>query len=118
MAAIDHPGRSCHRRLRPIILTGTLGDIIAAQAVLNDLAGPQHDVIWLLKQKYRSILEFNPGLKTTLPVTSYTETIFLKNIFPFLDWKNLEVDGNICHMFGLTIRNKNTAGVNLTNYYN
>ncbi len=78
-----------NRNLRLVVLTGTLGDIIEAHAVLPYLIAPDRDIIWLVKDK--DILEFNPHIKKALSVTSYTETIFLNRILSFLEWTNLEI---------------------------
>lgn len=105
------------RSLLAIVLTERLGDIIAAQTVLPKLAGPNEDIVWLVRPRFAEILEFNPKVEAVISVSSYTETVILRRCLPKIRWKVLHIDGLLCNMFGLRIINPNAAGVNAKNYY-
>jgi heptosyltransferase-3 len=100
-----------------IILTGRLGDIIAAHAVLPALAAPGKRLIWLARPGYVGLLADNPALHAALPVTSYTEARLLRLLFRNTDFLDLHVDKSVCETFKFSVRNPNRHGIALDNFY-
>lgn len=114
--ALSRAAKESNRILKLIILRGRLGDLVAAQIVLPRIAYGSYDVVWLAAPQYSGILEFNPAIKTVLAISSYAETILLRKIFCHEIWLDLEVDGALCSTFGMTVHNKNGAGIDMHNY--
>ena len=100
-----------------IILTERLGDIIAGHPAAAGLEKPSQKIVWLVRDQYENMLKFNAHISNIVTVSSYTETIFLRKIFKEYEWKDLQPDGYLCNMFGVTIKNPNKFGINRENYY-
>jgi len=118
IALLVHNSHKAGQNLKLIIMTERLGDIIAAHLTVSALKTDRQNIVWIVRKRFSDILQFNPYLNDILDVSSYTETIFLRYLFPKLDWKNLHIDRNLCNIFGLQIKNKNIIGINIRNYYN
>jgi ADP-heptose:LPS heptosyltransferase len=106
-----------HKTLTLIILTGRLGDLIAAQSILPALASPTIKILWLAKPAYADILIHNPAIAGLIPVTAATEALILRRLYPRQRWINLHLDQSQCADFNLTIRNPNPHKLDITNFY-
>jgi heptosyltransferase III len=106
------------KRAHFIILPGRIGDIIAAEPVLELLKEPGDFMVWLCQQAYTDLLEQHLGIDVVIPVSSLTEALLLKGLVLWGKWSNIAIDGTLCNMFGLKNNNPNPAGINITNYYN
>ncbi len=109
--------RRDRKTLTAIILTGRLGDIFAAHAALPGLAAPDRRLLWLVRPAYAGILDHNPAIHAAIRVTSPTEAMLLRRLFPKLDWRNLHVDKSQCPMFKFALRNRNGLGIDIDNFY-
>ncbi len=105
------------KKLHLIILTDRLGDILAAEPALARLKQPDDYIIWLPRERFRFLLQFNQNVDEVLSVSSYTETIILRWFFPRLHWTNLQMDGALCNIFGIRVNNTVPSRINVNNYY-
>lgn len=106
-----------HKRLHLIILTERLGDIIASEPTIRKLKRTDDYAVRLVRPHFADALKFNPNIDAILPVSSYTETILLRLLQKSHHWTNLQMDGALCNMFGIAVKNPVPAGVNVHNYY-
>ncbi len=109
---------AAQKTVTAIILTGRLGDLVAAQSILPLLAAPGKILIWLVKPHYADILAHNPSLAAIIPVTSTTEALLLRRLVPAITWRNLHIDKTFCQDFGFPIRNPNPHSIDFDNFYN
>jgi ADP-heptose:LPS heptosyltransferase len=100
-----------------IILTGRLGDLVAAQSVLPLLAGPDKTLIWLVEPRYADILLHNPALAAVIHVTATTEALLLRRLVPGITWRNLHIDKTYCQTFNFLLRNPNPHHIVFDNFY-
>jgi len=100
-----------------IILTDRLGDILAAEPSLECIKKPNDYIIWLPRPRFVELLKFNPLVDAVVPVSSYTETLILRHLFPKARWTNLQIDGALCNIFGIRVNNAVHSDINVNNYY-
>jgi len=106
-------GKSLHL----VVLSGNLGDIVAAEPTLHKIKKSDDYVVWLSRYSYTGLLDFNPNVDAVLPVDSITETLILRRLLSHLRWTYLYVDGAVCSKFGFPVKNPNPAGVDDSNFY-
>jgi ADP-heptose:LPS heptosyltransferase len=110
---------AARQRKRPIyvLLTGRMGDLIAAEPVIRHIKQPNDYVVWLCRPRYAGVLEFNPYVDEIRLVTSDFEAALLMRLFSEQRWINLLLDGTRCNVFGTKLKNPNTFGVTIENHY-
>jgi heptosyltransferase-3 len=105
------------KTLQCLILTDRLGDIIAAEPVARHVRDNGKLTVWLVQKRYQDLLRYNPNIDLIQTVSSYTETILLRQLLPKIEWRDLHFDGYLCDRFGLRAHNPIARGVNSKNYY-
>lgn len=105
------------RGMTVIVLTERLGDLVAAQAILERDAAARGRIYWAVKRPYKDVVRFNPRLSGVIPVSGYLETLFLRRVFRKIRWLDLHVDGWQCSEYHTIAQNESAIGMNATNYY-
>ncbi len=100
-----------------LCMPSKLGDVIAAEPVLEMIKTENDLVAWICQDRYADVLAHHPQVDRVICVSSYTETILLKYFAPKASWYNLITDGTLCNSFGFEVKNPGPLGINCTNYY-
>lgn len=108
-----------YKNLKPhfVILTGRIGDIVAAGPTIKQLKQNGEMLIWLIRPQYAGLVRHNPFVDRIVCVSSDTEALLLKKIFKNSKWSNLILDGHLCNVFGTLIKNPVSSGINKENFY-
>jgi hypothetical protein len=105
-----------------ISLTEHIGDIIASEPIISRYFknNGNHKIIWVVNKKYSYLVKHNPNIDYLIFVDSMSEWIYLKKLLKAYKIKvfDLHVDQNRCNKYFLTIKNPNSAGISIHNYYN
>jgi heptosyltransferase-3 len=100
-----------------VILTGRMGDLIAAEPVIRHIKQPHDYIIWPCRLRYTDILRFNPFVDEIISVSSDFEVVLLQKLFSKQRWVNMLWDGMLCNIFGIKLHNPNPAKINADNRY-
>jgi hypothetical protein len=100
-----------------VLLTGRMGDLVAAEPVIRHMKEPGDYLIWLCRPRYAGVLTFNPFVDEIRFVTSDFEASILMQLFGRQRWINLLLDGTRCNVFGTELKNPNALQVNIQNHY-
>jgi len=106
-----------NKRLHVLIMTGGLGDIVAADPAIRRITREDEHVVVLARPSYLAALDFHPKINTKIRVDSYVQALLLRRIFGLARWTNFHEDGHRCNMFQISIKNPNANGINTANYY-
>ncbi len=105
-----------------ISLTQHLGDNIAAEPIEQLVKFNEKDEIYIIRivgKNYQEIVQQNPNIDYTIPVTCLSEWIYLKPLLKyFYNIYDLHVDETFCETFRLKISNSNKLKMNVSNYFN
>jgi heptosyltransferase III len=105
-------------KMHAVIMIGGIGDIVASEPAVRAVTRADEYVVMLARSTHLGLFDFNPSIGATLRVDAYLQALFLKKIFRTARWTNLHVDGHLCNMFRIAVRNPNAAGISADNYYN
>jgi heptosyltransferase III len=105
------------QHLHLIVLTERLGDIIAAEPTVTALRQPNDYIVWLIRDRFIDAIRFCPLVDHALSVSSLTEALVLRRLFFDCQFSVLQMDQALCNVFGITLHNPNTAGINVHNFY-
>ena len=102
-----------------ISLTEHIGDIVAAEPVIQALRKqfPSQRLVWVVNEKYASLVRSHPQINDVLTVTSFTEWILLQKFFPANSLLDLHLHGKICDKYGFYYSKKVLPEINNQNYY-
>lgn len=100
-----------------LVMTQKLGDIIAAETVIDEVKKENDYLVWVCETRYSSLLRWHPKIDAILEVSSYSEAVLLSRLIRNFRWTRLGIDETLCNTFGLKIRNKNAVGINARNFY-
>ena len=114
---LAHLAKKNGKRLHLIVLTERLGDIIASEPTIRKLKADDEYIVRLVRSRFADALKFNPNVDWVIPVSSYSETVILRRLHKRQHWTNLQMDGALCNMFGIAVKNPVPASVNVHNYY-
>jgi ADP-heptose:LPS heptosyltransferase len=103
--------------LHVVIMTGGMGDMIAAEPSVRKIIRADEHVVMLARSTYLSLLDFDPSIDAAIRVDAYLQTLLLKKLFRAARWTNLHLDGYRCNMFRIAVANANAAGITVANYY-
>ena len=95
--------------LHVLIMTGGLGDMIAAEPTIRAIIHSHEYVVMLARST--SLLDFDPSIDATIRVDAYLQALLLKRLFSAARWTNLHFDGYRCNMFRIAVANPNSAGI-------
>lgn len=104
------------KNLHFIWLSGRLGDIVAAEPTLRRIKRADDYIVWLCRAPYAEILRFNPNVDAIMPISSDAEAMLLRRIAR-ARWTCLMIDGCLCNMFGVLIKNPRYPGLNSESFY-
>ena len=85
-----------NKRLHVLIMTGGLGDIVAADPAIRRITREDEQVVVLARPSYLAALDFHPRINTKIRVDSYVQALLLRRIFGLARWTNLHEDGHRC----------------------
>jgi ADP-heptose:LPS heptosyltransferase len=71
----------------------------------------------MVRPRFAGLLKFNPTIDHIVPVTSYTEAVLLKRLFPGATWNVLYKHRMSCNVFGVGVNNPNSVNLDDRNYY-
>lgn len=128
VAALGHALACKGRRLlrrehRPILAIGLVehvGDIVAAEPLVRRVRQERPDVhlVWVVRRRYRELVEGNPCVDSVLPVTCLTEWIHLAESRAFDAVVDLHLQGRCCETcWRQHVRTDGRTEVTLENYY-
>ena len=104
-----------------ISLTEHIGDIIASEPISRYFKNNLNNkIVWVVNRKYSNFVKHNQSIDHLICVDSMSEWTYLKRFLNVFKIKivDLHVDQNRCNKYFLTIKNPNSAGISIHNYYN
>lgn len=110
------------RNVRVISLVEHIGDIIACEPIARYFKEQDKDVkiIWIVNNKYRELLEYNPNVDKYITVDCLSEWIYLKYFLQNLSkvtLTDLHMPDRLCSKFYLRLSNPNGKNITINNYY-
>jgi hypothetical protein len=96
-------------KLHVLIMTGGMGDLIAAEPTIRAIILADEHVVMLARST--SVLDFDPSIDAAIRVEAYLQALLLRKLFHAARWTNLHFDGYRCNMFRISVANPNAAGI-------
>jgi heptosyltransferase-3 len=105
-----------------VALVDHIGDIIASEPIDRFIAqgDPESFIIRIVRKRYKEVIQYNPNLAKIVTVSCLSEWIlmrFLLHLFSKIRIVDLHIDGRVCFRHYLKIRNPNTSGIDIHNYF-
>ncbi len=110
------------RNVRVISLVEHIGDIVACEPIARCFKEQDKDVkiVWIVNNKYRELLEYNPNVDKYIAVDCLSEWIYLKFFLQSLSkiaLTDLHMPDRLCSKFYLRLSNPNEKNITIDNYY-
>ena len=117
LADFDRQARRAGRKLHLVILMESMGDGIAGEPVVRELADESRLLVWVVCRPYGDLVRHNPVVDGVLELTCVSEWQILDLFLRRVDRTTLLMDGVTCAWFGLRFNNPNPHGIRIGRHF-